>query len=66
MRILKKRRFRRVLPFIGALIIASPFPDEIGLALIGLSTLSRAQFLLLSYVMNTLGVLAILASTLLL
>lgn len=60
LRVLKRRRFRRILPLMGALIIASPFPDEIGLALIGVSTLSRAQFFLLSYVMNTLGILAIL------
>lgn len=60
LRVLKKRRFRRILPVIGALIIASPFPDEIGLALIGVSTLSRPQFLLLSYCMNTIGILAIL------
>jgi hypothetical protein len=61
-RVLKKRRFRRVLPLLGALIIASPFPDEIGLALIGVSTLTRTQFLLLSFSMNTLGILAILLS----
>ncbi len=60
LRVLKKRRFRRILPVIGALIIASPLPDEIGLALIGVSTLSRPQFLLLSYCMNTIGILLIL------
>lgn len=60
LRVLKKRRFRRILPVVGALIIASPLPDEIGLALIGVSTLSRPQFLLLSYCMNTIGILAIL------
>ncbi len=60
LRVLKKRRFRRILPVVGALIIASPLPDEIGLALIGVSTLSRPQFLLLSYCMNTLGILIIL------
>jgi hypothetical protein len=64
MKVLKKRRFRRILPFIGALIIASPFPDEIGLALIGVSKLRRSQFFLLSYSMNMLGILAILASAL--
>lgn len=61
LRLLKKRRYRRILPVIGALIIASPLPDELGLALIGVSTLSRGQFLLLSYAMNTLGIFCILA-----
>jgi len=60
LRVLKKRRFRRILPVVGALIIASPFPDEIGLALIGVSTMSRRNFLLLSYCMNTLGILLVL------
>jgi uncharacterized membrane protein YdjX (TVP38/TMEM64 family) len=62
MRVLKKRRFRRIVPFIGALIIASPLPDEIGLTLIGVSKLSRRSFFLLSYTMNMLGILAILLS----
>lgn len=60
LRVLRKRRFRRVLPVIGALIIASPFPDEIGLALIGVSTINQKSFFLLSYIMNLLGILIIL------
>lgn len=62
LRVLKKRRVRRLLPLIGALIIASPFPDEIGLALLGVSSLKRSSFLSLSYVMNALGILAVLAA----
>ncbi len=58
LRVLRSRRFRRILPVIGAIIIASPFPDEIGLALIGVSTLSPRSFFLLSYSMNTLGIFA--------
>lgn len=61
-RILKKRRFRRLLPLAGALIIASPFPDEIGLALIGVSNMRRSSFFALSYAMNALGILAVLAA----
>ena len=63
MRVLKKRRFRRILPVIGALIIASPLPDEIGLTLIGVSSLGRGSFFALSYCMNTIGILLILALT---
>lgn len=62
LRVLKKRRFRSILPVAGALIIASPFPDEIGLALLGASSIRRSSFLLLSYCMNALGILAVLAS----
>ncbi len=60
LKIFKKRRFRRILPVVGAIIIASPLPDELGLALLGVSTLSRTQFFLLSYSMNTLGIFIIL------
>lgn len=60
LKVLKHRRFRRILPVLGALIIASPFPDEVGLALIGVSSMKRTSFFLLSYTMNTLGILAIL------
>jgi uncharacterized membrane protein YdjX (TVP38/TMEM64 family) len=60
LRVLRKRRYRRILPVLGALIIASPIPDEIGLALIGVSTLKRWQFFILSYAMNALGILSIL------
>lgn len=57
--IFKHRRFRRVLPFVGALIIASPLPDELGLALLGLSKLSNRYFFVISYVMNALGIVLI-------
>lgn len=55
----KNRWMHRVLPFVGAVIIASPFPDELGLALMGVSKLSTPRFLLISYCMNALGILAI-------
>ena len=60
LKLLKHKRFQRILPVIGALIIASPLPDELGLALIGVSSMKRSSFFLLSYCMNTLGILAIL------
>jgi hypothetical protein len=57
--ILRRRYMRRVLPVIGALIIASPLPDELGLALLGISKIKTRNFLILSYIMNTLGILGI-------
>lgn len=60
LKLLKHKRFQRILPVIGALVIASPLPDELGLALIGVSSMRRRSFLLLSYSMNALGILAIL------
>jgi hypothetical protein len=44
------------LPLIGAIIIASPLPDEIGVSLLGLSKMKTYRFLLLSFVLNAVGI----------
>lgn len=41
----------------GALIIASPFPDEIGLVLLSIARIKPQQLMLLTFVMNTIGIL---------
>ncbi len=51
--------FKFFVPFLGAFIIASPFPDEIGVAMLGFSNLNNKTFLAISFVLNTLGILAI-------
>lgn len=51
--------FRFLTPFIGALIVASPLPDEIGLAMMGISKIKTRIFIPLSYVLNFLGILAV-------
>ncbi len=43
-------------PVVGALIIASPLPDEIGLTLLGFSRVPIAILMPIAFVMNTLGV----------
>lgn len=48
--------FTWLLPFIGAFVIASPFPDEIGISLLGLAKVKRWQFLLLTFCLNALGI----------
>ncbi len=54
--IIQHSHFRRVLPVVGALIIASPLPDEFGLALLWVSDISTKNFLILSYCMNFVGI----------
>lgn len=44
---------------IGALIIASPLPDEIGVAMLGLSKMKNSFFIPLSFVLNSAGILVI-------
>jgi hypothetical protein len=50
---------RWILPVLGALIIASPLPDEIGLALLGFSKMKTMYVLPVAFVMNFLGIFAI-------
>ncbi len=47
---------RFMLPALGAIIIASPLPDEIGIALLGISNMKRFYFFLLSFTLNTIGI----------
>lgn len=51
--------FAWLTPLLGALIIASPLPDEAGVGILGLSRLKSWQFLLLSFALNSSGILLI-------
>jgi len=51
--------FRFLAPIMGAFIIASPLPDEIGLAMMGLSKIKTRTFILLSYTLNFLDILTV-------
>lgn len=57
--IFHRRLFRWILVFLGALIIASPLPDEIGIAILGISKIKNRNFVIVSYLLNTLGILII-------
>lgn len=59
-RLLNSKYFAWMLPFLGALIIASPLPDEIGVSLMGLSEISTKNFIILSFLLNTFGIFFIL------
>lgn len=54
-----RRSFKRLLPFIGGLIIASPLPDELGLTFMGIAKMPTSRFLVISYAFNTVGILLI-------
>lgn len=47
---------------VGAVIIASPLPDEIGIGLLGIGKLNKLGFLVICYVLNTIGILLLLLS----
>jgi len=57
--LLKLKLFRWSAFFVGGLIIASPLPDELGIALTGFSKMRSYQFVLLSFTFNFLGIILI-------
>lgn len=65
-KILHTRYFSWTLPVLGALIIASPLPDELGVSLMGISAMTIGRFALISFLSHTLGMisLVLLAGTL--
>lgn len=48
--------FNHLAPLLGILIIASPFPDELGLIMLGASKLKVIQLIILTFVINTAGI----------
>lgn len=57
--IFQLKLFRWLIPFIGAVIVASPLPDEIGLTMMGLSKIKTSAFIPIAFLLNFLGILII-------
>lgn len=55
--------FSWTFPVIGALLIASPLPDEIGISLMGISKMKFYKFLLLSFVLNSIGIFIVITAS---
>ena len=55
--------FSWTLPVVGAAIIASPLPDELGVSLIGISKLKTYQFLLISFTLNAIGIFLVVSAS---
>jgi len=52
------------LPVFGAVIIASPLPDEMGISLLNLSKMSTLKFILISYILNSIGIFLVVSASL--
>lgn len=65
-RFFHRRFFRWLTPLIGAIIIASPLPDEMGITMMGVSKIRTSSLIAISFIMNFIGVLIVasLANTL--
>lgn len=55
--------FSWTLPVIGAIIIATPFPDEIGVSLMGISKMKSYQFLAISFILNAVGIFLVVSAS---
>lgn len=62
--VLHSRYFGWTLPVLGAIIIASPLPDELGVSLMGISKMKTLNFILISYFLNSLGIFLVVSASL--
>lgn len=62
-KVLHSKYFSWTLPVVGAIIIASPLPDEIGVSLMGISKLKTYQFLLVSFILNAVGIFLVVSAS---
>lgn len=62
-KVFHSKYFSWTLPVVGAVMIASPLPDEMGISLMGLSKISTSKFILLSYVLNSIGIFLVVSAS---
>jgi hypothetical protein len=58
-RLFHSKSLRWLMPIIGAVTVASPFPDELGISMMGLSKMPLVFFIPISLTLNFLGILAL-------
>lgn len=59
-RLLHRKRYKPITATIGSIIIASPLPDEAGIALLGLSRIPTYQLMIVTLILNCMGILFLL------
>ncbi|MBI2031551.1 MAG: hypothetical protein HYT08_02945 [Candidatus Levybacteria bacterium] len=63
-KLLHSKYFSWTLPVVGAIIVASPLPDEIGVSLMGISKMKTYQFLIVSFILNSIGIFLVISASL--
>jgi len=61
-RLAKNTYFQWALPVLGIAIVALPFPDEVGIALLGISKIKLHQFIILAFIAHAI-VITLIATT---
>lgn len=57
--------FSWMLPVLGVIIIASPLPDELGVSLLGIAKMRTIPFMLVSFLLNSIGIFLVVSASLL-
>ncbi len=57
------KMLRWIFPLLGAVVIASPLPDELGIMLMGFSNMKIQHIIPISFLMNLIGVLLVIAAS---
>lgn len=55
--------FAWVFPVFGAIIIASPLPDELGVSLMGITKMKTYQFMIFSFILNAVGIFLVVSAS---
>lgn len=64
--LMHKRTVHWMLPVIGAILLASPLPDELGASLMGLSHMKTSKFIVVSFLLNAIGIFLVVSAAALL
>lgn len=63
LKLLHTKYFSWLFPVFGALVIMSPFPDELGVSLMGISKMKTYQFLILAFILDVTGVFLVVSAS---
>src|SRR3989344_8257733 len=63
LKLLHTKYFSWMFLVFGAIVIASPLPDEIGVSLMGIGKMKTYQFLILSFILNATGIFLVVSAS---
>jgi len=63
LKLLHTKYFSWMFPVFGAIVIASPLPDEIGVSLMGIGKMKTYRFLIFSFVLNAVGIVLVVSAS---
>jgi len=63
LKLLHTKYFSWMFPVLGAIVIASPLPDEIGVSLLGIGKMKTYQFLIFSFILNAVGIFIVVSAS---